>query len=74
MGDNVNIVLEKIKSLPTIKSGKKSIITLSSNEANLSAEEFNEAAEYIWDNNLVKILKVERDHSNIVRIYADVTA
>jgi predicted alpha/beta hydrolase family esterase len=73
MVNNINIILEKIKVLPTIKSGKNSIIALSSNDASLSAEDFSEAIEYIWENDLVKILKVEREYKYIIKIYADVT-
>ncbi|EKQ51584.1 MULTISPECIES: hypothetical protein [unclassified Clostridium] len=73
MGNNVELILEKIKRLPVIQSGKNSIITLSNNEANLSIKDFSEAIEYIWEKGLVKILKVEREHAYIVRIYADVT-
>jgi hypothetical protein len=73
MENNVNIILEKIKKSPTIKSGKTSIAILTSNAANLSIHDFDEAVEYIWENNLLKILKVEREHSYIIKIYADVT-
>ncbi|OOM06717.1 hypothetical protein [Clostridium saccharobutylicum] len=69
---NVNIVLEKIKESPTIQSGKKSIAILSSNNANLSIQDFDKAVEYIWKNNLLKILKVEREHIYIMKIYVDV--
>ncbi|AGX42126.1 hypothetical protein [Clostridium saccharobutylicum] len=69
---NVNIVLEKVKESPTIQSGKKSIAILSSNNANLSIQDFDEAIEYIWKNNLLKILKVEREHIYIMKIYVDV--
>jgi hypothetical protein len=72
MGNNVNIILEKIKKLPIIQSGKKSIVILSSNNVDLGVEDFNEAVEYIWENGLVKILKVEREHKYIVKIYADI--
>lgn len=73
MCNDVNIILEKIKVTPIIHSGKESIVMLSSNDAKLSAESFNEAIEYIWKHNLVKILKVERRSIYIVKIYADVT-
>lgn len=73
MNENISLILEKIKELPVMKSGKQSIITLSSNNANLSLEDFNEAIEYIWENNLVKILKVEREYKYIIKIYADVS-
>lgn len=69
---NVNIVLEKIKESPKIQSGKKSIAILSSNNANLSIQDFDKAVEYIWKNNLLKILKVEREHICIMKIYVDV--
>ena len=73
MSNDVNIILEKIKETPVIHSGKQSIIFLSTNDVKLSAENFNEAIEYIWDHNLVKILKVERRGIYIVKIYVDVT-
>jgi len=73
MSNDVNIILEKIKETPVIRSGKQSIVWLSTNDVKLSAESFNEAIEYIWEHNLVKILKVERRTINIVKIYVDVT-
>ncbi|EHJ00836.1 MULTISPECIES: hypothetical protein [unclassified Clostridium] len=73
MGNNIEIILEKIKTLPVIKSGKQSIISLSSSNVNLSAEDFNDAIEYIWEKALIKILKVEREYKYIIKIYADVT-
>lgn len=73
MSNDVNIILEKIKETLVIHSGKQSIALLSTNDVKLSAESFNEAMEYIWDHNLVKILKVERRSIYIVKIYADVT-
>ena len=73
MSNEVNIILEKIKVTPVIHSGKESIVILSSNDVKLSAESFNEAIEYIWENNLVKILKVERRGIYIVKIYVDIT-
>lgn len=73
MSNDVNIILEKIKEMPVIHSYKQSIVILSSNDVKLSAESFNEAIEYIWENNLVKILKVERRSIYIVKIYVDVT-
>lgn len=72
MDNNINMVLEKIKTSQIIQSGKKSIVILSSNDAKLSAEDFNEAIEYIWENNLVKILKVEREQTHIIKVYADI--
>lgn len=74
MSNEVNIILEKIKITPIIYSGKKSIVILSSNDVKLSAESFNKAIECIWENNLVKILKVERRHIYIVKVYVDVAA
>lgn len=73
MSNDVNIILEKIKETPVIRSGKQSIVLLSTNDVKLSTESFNEAIEYIWDHNLVKILKVERRSIYIVKIYVDVT-
>lgn len=73
MSNDVNIILEKIKETPVIRSGKQSIVLLSTNDVKLSAESFNEAVEYIWEHNLVKILKVERRSIYIVKIYVDVT-
>jgi len=73
MSNDVNIILKKIKETPVIHSGKQSIIFLSTNDVKLSAESFNEAIEYIWEHNLVKILKVERIGIYIVKIYVDVT-
>jgi hypothetical protein len=73
MSNDVNIILEKIKETLVIHSGKQSIALLSTNDVKLSAESFNEAMEYIWDHNLVKILKVERRSIYIVKIYVDVT-
>lgn len=72
MENNVNIILKRIETLPVIKSGRRSIITLSSRNVNLSDEDFNEAVEYIWERRLVKILKVEREQSYIIKLYADV--
>ena len=72
MDNNVNVILEKIKVSPIIQSCRKSIVILSSNDVNLSAEDFNKAVEYIWDNSLVRILKVERKNIYIIKIYADV--
>lgn len=74
MSDEVNIILEKIKITPIIYSGKKSMVILSSNDVKLNAESFNKAIEYIWENNLVKILKVERIHIYIVKVYIDIAA
>ena len=73
MSNDVNIILEKIKVAPIIHCGKQSIVMLSSKDVKLSTESFNEAAEYIWENNLVKILKVERRSIYIIKIYVDVT-
>ena len=73
MSNDVNIILKKIEATPVIHCGKQSIIFLSNNDVKLSAESFNEAIEYIWEHNLVKILKVERRTINIVKIYVDVT-
>jgi hypothetical protein len=73
MSNDVNIILEKIKETLVIHSGKQSIALLSTNDVKLSAESFNEAIEYIWEHNLVKILKVERRSIYIVKIYVDVT-
>jgi len=73
MSSDVNIILEKIKVTPIIHCGKQSIVMLSSNDAKLSTESFSEAIEHIWENNLVKILKVERRSIYIVKIYVDVT-
>jgi len=72
MDNDVNVILEKIKVSPIIQSCRKSIVILSSNDVNLSAEDFNKAVEYIWDNSLVRILKVERKNIYIIKIYADV--
>lgn len=72
MDNNVNIILEKIKISPVIQSGRKSIVMLSSNNVNLSAKDFNEAVDYIWEKSLVKILKVEREYRYIIKIYVDV--
>ncbi|AWK52166.1 hypothetical protein DIC82_14665 [Clostridium beijerinckii] len=73
MSNDVNIILEKIKETPVMRSGKQSIVWLSTNDVKLSAESFSEAIEYIWEHNLVKILKVERRSIYIVKIYVDVT-
>jgi len=73
MSNDVNIILKEIKVTPVIRSGKQLIIFLSTNDVKLSAESFNEAIEYIWEHNLVKILKVERRGIYIVKIYVDVT-
>ena len=73
MSNDVNIILKEIKVTPVIRSGKQLIIFLSTNDVKLSAESFNEAIEYIWEHNLVKILKVERIGIYIVKIYVDVT-
>jgi hypothetical protein len=74
MSNDVNTILEKIKVTPVIRCGKQLIVLLSTNDVKLSAESFNEAIEYIWEHNLVKILKVERIGIYIVKIYVDVTA
>jgi len=73
MSNDVNIILKEIKVTPVIRCGKQLIIFLSTNNVKLSAESFNEAIEYIWEHNLVKILKVERRGIYIVKIYVDVT-
>jgi len=73
MSNDVNIILEKIKIAPKIRSGNDLIVILSSNDVKLTAEHFNEATEYIWEHNLVKILKVERRGIYIAKIYVDVT-
>lgn len=72
MSNDVNIILEKLKITPVIQSGKKSIAILSSNDVKLNVKSFNEAIEYIWENNLIKILKVEREYIYIVKVYIDV--
>lgn len=74
MSNDVNIVLEKIKVTQVIHSGKQEIVILSSNDVKMSAESFNEAIEHIWENNLVKLLKVERRGIYIVKVYVDVTS
>lgn len=74
MNNEVNVILEKINVAPIIHSGKESIVMLSDNDVKLSAKSFSEAIEYIWEHNLVKILKVERRSIYIIKIYADVTA
>lgn len=73
MNDNVNIILEKIKVRPKINCGKQLIVMLSTNDTKLDTRSFSEAAEYIWEHNLLKILKVERRSIYIAKIYADVT-
>lgn len=73
MSNDIKIILEKIKVTQVINSGKQSIVMLSSNDVKLNAESFNEAIEYIWDHNLVKILKVERRGIYIVKLFVDVT-
>lgn len=72
MSNDVNMILEKMKIAPSISSGKKSIVILSNKDVNLSAESFDEAIEYIWENKLVKVLKVERNHVYIVKVYVDI--
>ena len=73
MINDVNTILEKIK-LPSIKSSiNDSIIVLSSNDVKLSVEHFNEAIYYIWEHNLLKILKVERVDNYIAEVYVDIT-
>ncbi|NRT90923.1 hypothetical protein [Clostridium beijerinckii] len=73
MSNDVNIILEKIKMSPKVRSGNDLIVVLSSNAVKLSTERFNEAVEYIWECKLVKILKVERRGIYIAKIYVDVT-
>ncbi|WP_297420595.1 hypothetical protein [Clostridium sp.] len=73
MSNDVNIILERIKITPIRSSSNNSIIVLSSDDVKLSAEHFNEAVYYIWENNLVKILKVERAGLYIAKIFVDVT-
>lgn len=73
MSNDINIILEKIKIAPKIRSGNDLIVVISSNDVKLSAEHFNEAIEYIWEHNLAKILKVERRGIYIAKIYVDVT-
>ncbi|EHI99122.1 hypothetical protein CDLVIII_2480 [Clostridium sp. DL-VIII] len=73
MNNNVNTILEKIKVVPIIQSGKRSIVVLSISNVNLQVEDFDAAVQYIWENDLVKILKVERDHQYITKLYADVS-
>jgi hypothetical protein len=74
MNNAVDIILEKLKNSPTIHSGKQRIVILANNTVNLSMEEFDKAVEYIWENNLVKILKVEHEHRYIIKFYADVSS
>lgn len=74
MSNDVNIILEKIKVTQVIHSCKQEIVILCSNDVKMSAESFNEAIEHIWENNLVKILKVERRGIYIVKVYVDVTS
>ncbi len=73
MSNNVNTILEKIKVLPIIQSGKRSIVVLSNSNVDLQIEEFDTAVQYIWENDLAKILKVEREHQYIAKLYADVS-
>lgn len=73
MSNNVNIILEKIKVKPKIHCGKQLVVMLSTNDTKLDTKSFSEAIEYIWEHNLVKILKVERRNIYIAKIYADVT-
>lgn len=74
MSNDVNIILEKIKVKQIIHCGKQSVVMLSTNDVKMSPESFNESIEYIWEHNLVKILKVERRGIYIVKTYVDVTA
>ncbi|EHI99123.1 hypothetical protein CDLVIII_2481 [Clostridium sp. DL-VIII] len=69
MSSNVYIILEKIKETPTTRSSKKSIVSLSNDDVEISAEEFHRAIEYIRENELTKILKVEYQYEYIVKIY-----
>lgn len=73
MSNNVNIILERIKVLPIIQSGKRSIVVLSNINVDLQIEDFDTAVQYIWENDLAKILKVEREHQYITKLYADVS-
>ncbi|EKQ56874.1 MULTISPECIES: hypothetical protein [unclassified Clostridium] len=72
MSNDVNIILEKIRITETIRSGNGFIVVLSSNDVKFSAERFNEAIEYIWENKIMKILKVERRGIYIAKIYVDI--
>ncbi|MFW2490742.1 hypothetical protein [Clostridium chromiireducens] len=74
MNNDVNMILEKIKVTPKVRCGKQSIVVLSSNDTKLNTERFSEAIEYIWEHNIVKILKVERRNIYIAKIYVDVSA
>ncbi|MDR3598532.1 hypothetical protein [Clostridium sp.] len=73
MNNNVNIILEEMKILPRLQACKRSIVILANNAVNLSVEDFDKAAEYIWENNIVKILKVEHERRYIIKLYADVS-
>ncbi len=73
MSNNVNTILEKIKVLPIIQSGKRSIVVLSNRNVDLQIEDFDTAVQYIWENDLAKVLKVEREHQYIAKLYADVS-
>ncbi len=73
ISNNVNTILEKIKVLPIIQSGKRSIVVLSNRNVDLQIEDFDTAVQYIWENDLAKVLKVEREHQYIAKLYADVS-
>lgn len=73
MENSVNMILEEIKTSPTVYSSGKSIAILSNKSIELAPNEFDIAVQYIWKNDLVKILKVEREHQYITKLYADVS-
>lgn len=69
MSSNVYIILEKIKETPMIRSSEKTIVSLSNDDMGISGEEFHKAIEYIRENRLIKILKVEYQYEYIAKIY-----
>lgn len=73
MSDEVGIILKKLNELPKINACRKSIVILSNNNVNLSAQDFDKAVEYIWENELIKIIKVEHEYKYIIKIYADIS-
>ena len=46
MSNNVNTILEKIKVLPIIQSGKRPIVVLSNSNVDLQVEDFDTSVQY----------------------------
>lgn len=73
MRNEVQMILEKITKLPVMLACKRSIVLLTNSSVDMSAHDFDKAVKYIWENELIKILKVGRIGVYIAQVYVDVT-